>query len=368
MANTSYTGTTNDPVQLDPWQQVVGFKWGGNIGVLIIDFPEGIRFNFDPLFSSYMINKRVGDIIGIMDFARFNDTEPAPISFLVRDKIILSTLYGEGDRKWVIRRLIRSAGMDPGNHVSPSPFPPDEGLQPNSFPNLIWQEYKDFYEEQRTRFFHDHPEGRWIEVADLKSFGDDTLVAGPAQTLYGPGETWDELHYGEVALYHFELVPYDPPRYNIFFVQQYNTILANPDGRAPGNIGYAPYGFNPFEAVKLAPFGIGEEEVAGNPGRKAIRQIYFFDFNVIDKPAVPPPPVPAPKPIISVSMTGNEADDKITSGYNVRFRFQLFSSSTKFTLTENSVTGNPPGTYDQQQIFPYTQTGTLFRIDDKGFV
>lgn len=355
-------GNAAHPVKLNDHffgPKIKEVHWGGIIGVLIVDIPEGIIPTFaDPLFSSLMNSKAIGDIVTHEDFAKYTDgtgEHPSPISELLRPKIELSTLYGEGNRAWAVRALMRGFGADPGENVRPSPFPPDEGIPPNHFPNPIWEAYRDDYNRAKSDFLRDHPEGRWIEVADLRSLGSDTLITGPARAYFGPGETWADLDYGEIALYHYELQPYVPPHYTIFGVQAYRTVLVDIDARAPGNIGYAPYGFNSFEAVRIASWGIGEEEVAGNPGRKAIRIIYFFDFKIIEDQ------------IISVSMVGTGVDHNISS-YLVKFRFALFGRATKFTLTNNLFTVDHPASYDQTKSFPYTQAGELFKVNKRGFV
>lgn len=365
MSDIPVEGTLARPLRLDPFQRVIAVQFGRGIGVLTVDLPEGITLHFDPT-SSMMPHHSAGDVIGRADFAKFDDEtgtgHSAPVSLLVTDKMVLGTLYGEGDRKWAVRKLFRGPGTDPGFHVNPSPFPPDEGLQPNGFPNERWEEYRDTYEEEK-RHFLERPDRRWIEVADLKTLGDDTLPTGPAQIYFGPGETWHDLNYGHLSLSHYELVPFVPPRFNIFGVRQYDTIVADRDAVADGNLGYAfTYSFNIFEANRPAPWGVGEEEVAGNPGRKAIRLIYFLDFDVIDKEA-------AAGVMNNVTVSNPDAaDDPLLPSFDIVFVFQLFGGGTKFTVRQLQVESDAPATYNQSKTFPYNEGGELFKINRQGFV
>jgi len=349
----TYTGTADNPLQLDPFQQVVEFNWGSNIGVLIIDFPDGITFNFDPFFASSTSHKTVGDIIEKKDFAKFTDgngQHPAPISLLITDKIILSTLYGDGDDKWFANEIWRQPGPDPGSHNNPSAFPPNP-LLPNSFPNSDWSAYVTLYNSRRD-FWNAKENSRWIEIDDVSTIGADTLTSGIAQTYFGPGETWQDFHYGTNVYHHYELAPYDPPRYTFVGAQQYNTLFIT-DPPVPGS--KAVQWFDLFTERAVVGWGFGETISKGSPGRKAVRQIYFFDFDVIKEET------------IVLSMNSNRTDPQLPS-YSVKFRFQIFPQATKFTLTANSITGNPLSSYDKQKAFPYTTAGTLFRLNSKGFV
>jgi hypothetical protein len=356
-------GTLAHPLRLDPFQRIVEVQFGRGIGVLSIDLPEGISPRFEPT-ASQMQHHAAGDVIARKDFAKFDDEtgsgHKAPVSQLVTDKMVLGTLYGEGDKKWAVRKIVRGFGDDPGFHVSPSPFPPDTGLQPNGFPNGTWQAYRDFYNDQKAKFL-EKPGHRWIEVADLRSLGPDTLPTGDAQIYFGPGETWAALNYGQIDLSHFALVPYVPPRFNIFGVQQYNTILADRDLRADGSVGYAPYGFNIFEPVRVAAFGVGEEESAGSPGRKAVRLIYFLDFEVIDKGVE----AGAANPVAVSNLGG---DDPMLPSFEMVFVFQLFGGGTKFTVEALNIASDRAATYNQRKTFPYQQAGELFKVNRQGFV
>lgn len=353
---TVYTGTDRNPVQLDPFQTIVDFNWGGGIGVLIVDYPDGIGFTFNP-FTAFQTtpDKHVGDVITRDNFAHFEDSSGqhrAQISLLSRPPIILSTLYGEGDMHWLVGEILTQPGPDPGVTQRENPF--TCVTPPKAFPNPNWVEHKAHYDERKA-YWIAQPHRRFLEVDDVLSLGDEILTSSiSVQGLWGPGENWGELHYGLNARRHYELHQHVPLITTIFGCPWQDTLLITETTTNPGNIAFQ--WFDLFTPTVTVGWGLGLIESAGNPGRKAVRKIYFFDFDVIKRD------------VVSVAMTNNGADEHLTGGYDVKFRFQLFPKSTRFTLTADSVTGNPVATYNQLKTFPYTQTGVLFRVDRKGFV
>lgn len=360
MSDLPVYGTRASPLRMGPGQRIVAVQWGGGIGVLTVDMPQGYRVRFAPIDKAYTDVKARGMTIGRADFAKYHDGEdkPAPVSLLTTPSpMILGVLYGEGDTHWGVFRVMRSYGPDPGQHVNPSPFPPG-GLEADTHPNLAWDEYRRLYNEEKDKFLAKPGERRWIEVADLKSLGDDTLIGGDARRYFGSADSWQNLDYGEVALYWYELVPYEPPRFNILGAPQFNTVFRDIDARAPGNIGYQPNGFTLFHPVAPAPWGLGETLVAGNPGRKAVREVYLLDFQVIRDTE------------IVVSSDGEGPDEHLAEGYTVRYALRLFGGGAKFKVEALGVTPVAPAaaSYSQTKSFPYTRSGELFRVNRQGFV
>lgn len=362
MSDLPVEGTRAHPLRMGLGQRIVAVQFGGGIGVLTVDRPDGIRLSFDPPYGYMPGDKAVGDVISRQDFAKLDTSEsrglPAPISLLTTARpLVIATLYGEGDKHWAVVRVLLSPGADPGQHVRPSPFPPDMGLQANTFPNPQWSDYTRFYDDEKSKFLR-KPNSRWVEVLDLKSLSDDVLITGDAQIYYGPGDSWQRLNYGLIENSYFHLIPYVPPRTNIFGVQQYDTVILGRGVFIPGNLGYAPQ-FEIFEPRKAAPFGLGQQEVNGNPGRKAIREIYFLDFEVIKDG------------VVTVRSEGqNPPDPLMPDGFTMAFRLRLFGGGTRFTLGALDVEPVAPATasYTQRKAFPYTQAGQLLQINRRGFV
>lgn len=365
MSDLPVEGARAHPLRMGMGQRIVEVHFGGGIGVLTVDAPDGVRLSFkianadgtDPseADAANMASKTAGDIIERKDFARFDDgtgPKPAPVSLLITDPMILKTLYGEGAKHWGVGAMMRSPGPDPGKHVMPSSFAPG-GLVPNVFPNPDWVDYSKNYKDQKDKFTKEG--SRWIEVGDLLGLGKDTLTSGLPQRLFGPGETWKDLHYGSIQTFFYQLVPYEPPRFTFGGAPQFQTIY-NPGDIVPGNIGYAPQ-FDIFEQQRIAPWGLGENVVNGNPGRKAVRHIYFLDFQVVKDKKV------------TVKSAGERADPQIPGGVEIRLQLELFGGSTKFTLMPMEVKGDKPATFGPlAKSFPYTQSGELIYIDRKGFV
>lgn len=359
MSDIPVEGTLARPLRLDPFQRIIEVHFGGGIGVLTFDAPEGVQITFEPVGSSSMVAKHLGDVIERKDFAKFDDdtgsNHPAPVSLLIADPMILQTLYGEGDTHWQVGILMPSPGPDPGFHNSPSNFPPFDFTPPaNTFPDPRWTEYSGIYRHEKAAFL-EHPDTRWIEVPDLSALGDDTLTTGlTIQSPFGPGDNWQELHYGEDQSYFYKLVLREPPQFTFLGAPVFDTIQEL-GPLMKGNIGYALQ-FNLFEPRAPAPWGLGEVLVNGNPGRKAVRHIYFLDFQVIKDG------------VVTVRGPGGRADDHLPSGYNMVFVFQLFGGSTKFTVRALQVESSAPASYNQSKTFPYTQEGELLKINRAGFV
>jgi len=62
MANTSYEGTAQDPFQLDHFQQVVDFNWGG-FAILQVTFPSDLSYDFSIDATSTAKSYKVDDEI-----------------------------------------------------------------------------------------------------------------------------------------------------------------------------------------------------------------------------------------------------------------------------------------------------------------
>lgn len=320
-------GSSTNPVQLDPWETIVGVGWGVGIGVLTVDMPEGISLDFsqgDAVITGYAFGGSIdiqaasgpyfdaeGAFGSRMDWAALISLPP----------IVLETLY-DVEQPPNHYYFIADASQCCGSPELPCDAPPD--LTPDLTPL--------------------HAAG----YTEISSGTTVVMAVGPSNQTAPRYWAWGApiLRPSNVSF------PASIPGYapTAFKSAQLYDDAAIPDSLDACEVDEA----NNYIAMSWYIVDYQEPPLT----RNQIRQIWILNT------------VGGTTDVFASSMTINQdnpASDPNLPSATITFKLDIYSPGAPLEISSTGITG-AGSSYSATKSVPYTQGGLLVTIDKKGFV
>ena len=297
MADPPVEGSVARPVSLDFFQNITEVHWGGAdpIGLLTVDLPDiGPNLWLDPIILG-MNGTDLGDVVQ-SPFGFSSDgvtTHPEPVvrlAFNGAAPILRVLLDGIADGAWIIEAMMPQPGPFPTNLGFSGILPP----HPAATPEAHWEAYATGtgigqYGGFKAGYLAAGSGYRFVEVADLKSLGADTIMGRTG--YYGPDSrhTWADTTYGLWFLWR-DGIPFHQDPSNVRLttdflgIPTYFDFAPNLIYDDPITLNFGVQQFDLYAPRVQVGWGLGERFSRGDKVN-LLRLTFFIDFKYLGTPA-----------------------------------------------------------------------------------